>query len=53
MAACSYELGALASGRYPTLSVLCARHRVLGPVLVGALAVHLWRQPRYRAHDLT
>lgn len=56
----AYELGALATGRVPTLTQVCARHRALAPVLVAALAVHLWRQPRpyipggsvtaYRAH---
>lgn len=42
---CAYELGALATGRYPTLTALSARHRWLGPVLVASLAVHLWQQP--------
>jgi hypothetical protein len=43
---CAYELGALATGRYPTLTQVCARHRWAAPFLVGALAVHLARQPR-------
>jgi hypothetical protein len=42
---CAYELGALATGRYPTLTELCGRYRGLGPLLVVALAVHLYRQP--------
>jgi hypothetical protein len=43
---CAYELGALATGRYPTLTALSGRYRPLGPVLVIALAVHLYRTPR-------
>jgi hypothetical protein len=50
---CAYELGALATARYPTLTQVCARHRALGPVLVTALAVHLFRQPKPSIHDLT
>lgn len=42
---CGYELAAIVTGRVPTLTRLSARHRWLGPVLVGALAVHLARQP--------
>jgi hypothetical protein len=42
---CGYEVAALATGRVPTLTALSARHRWLGPVLVIALAVHLYRQP--------
>lgn len=44
-ALCAFELGALATGRYPTLSQLSARHRWLGPALVASLAVHLYRTP--------
>jgi hypothetical protein len=40
---CAYEVGAIATGRVPTLTQLSARNRWLGPVLVGALAVHLYR----------
>jgi hypothetical protein len=42
---CSYEVAAVTTGRAPTLTALSARHRWLGPVLVGGLAVHLWRAP--------
>ncbi|HEV2260573.1 MAG TPA: hypothetical protein VGS06_46305, partial [Streptosporangiaceae bacterium] len=41
----AYEAGAILTGRYPTLTKLSARHRWLGPVLVAALAVHLYRAP--------
>lgn len=40
-ALCAYELGSLATGCYPTLTQLSARHRWLGPVL----AVHLYCKP--------
>jgi hypothetical protein len=43
---CGYELGAIATGRFPTLTALSAKHKWLGPVLVGALAVHLWHGHR-------
>ena len=43
---CAYEAGAITSGRLPTLTRLSREHRWLGPVLVGALAVHLYRQPQ-------
>ena len=43
--ACSYEVGAIATGRYPTLTELSSRHRLLAPALVIALAVHLYRTP--------
>lgn len=45
--ACAYELGALATGRYPTLTQISGRHRWVGPLLVGALAIHLYRTPRH------
>lgn len=34
---CAYEVFALASGRVPTISRLCRRHRMLEAVLLGAL----------------
>lgn len=43
---CAYEVTAITTGRTPTLTALSGRYRWLGPVLVGGLAVHLWRQPR-------
>lgn len=45
VAGCSYEIAAITTGRAPTLTQLSARHRILAPALVAALAVHLWRQP--------
>ena len=41
---CAWELAALATGRIPTLTKICAKHKILGPVLVGALTIHLYRQ---------
>jgi hypothetical protein len=39
---CMYELAAIYSrGKLPTLSTLSARHRVVGPLLVGGLVSHL------------
>ena len=29
-------------GRIPTISTLCRRHKVLGPAILGALAIHLY-----------
>ena len=43
---CGYELAAITTGRVPTLTALSGRYRLLGPVLVIALGVHLHRQPR-------
>jgi hypothetical protein len=48
---CAYEVGAITTGRVPTLTQLSARNRWLGPVLVGALAVHLARARPPRAVD--
>ncbi len=31
---CFYECGALATGRVPTLTQVCARHRWAGPFLI-------------------
>jgi hypothetical protein len=41
-ALCAYECAALYTG-LPTLTVLASRHRLLAPVLLGGLAVHLYR----------
>jgi hypothetical protein len=41
---CAYEVGAIATGRLPTVTQLCARHRALGPALITALVIHLYRQ---------
>lgn len=39
--ACAYEAVAIATGRVPTISHLCAGHPWLAPVMVAALAAHL------------
>lgn len=44
--ACAYEVGAITTGKAPTITVLCGRHRWLGPAVLGALALHLYRKPR-------
>lgn len=46
---CLYEVGAILSHRAPTLTEVSAQRRWVGPVLVGALAIHLARSPRVRA----
>lgn len=43
-----YELGALNSrGHLPTISVLCGPRRWLRPLVVGALALHLYQKELY------
>lgn len=37
-----YEVVSIAAGKTPTLTMLARRHRWLGPLLVAALAVHLY-----------
>lgn len=44
-AICGYEVAAIATGRLPTVTRLCQRHRVLAPALLTALAVHLYWHP--------
>ena len=45
---CGYEVAAIVTGKTPTLTALSARHKWLGPVLVTALALHLYdRGHRY------
>jgi hypothetical protein len=51
-ALCGFEIFAIATGRAPTLTELSTRHRLLGPALVGALAVHLFRQPRVHVQQI-
>ena len=46
---CAYEVGAIATGRVPTLTQLSTRYPWVGFLLVGALAVHLHRAPHVRA----
>lgn len=40
-AACLYEVGAIATGRAPTLTALSTRYPWLAPGLILALAIHL------------
>lgn len=41
---CSYEVLSLTGRRTPTLTELCLRYPKLRLVLVGSLAVHLYRR---------
>lgn len=41
-ALCAYEVGAICSGRYPTITALHRRWPALGAAIVGALAIHFW-----------
>ena len=43
--ACSWEIAAITTGRVPTITMICSRHRVLAPAVLTVLAVHLYRQP--------
>ena len=43
-AVCGYEAYAGFTRRAPTVSQLCGRHRALAPVVIAALAVHLYRK---------
>ena len=45
VAACSYEVAAITTGRAPTITMLCGRYRWLAPAVLAVLAVHLYRQP--------
>ena len=40
-ALCAYETYAIMTNQVPTLSHIAVRHKVLIPVLVGGLAIHL------------
>lgn len=42
----AYESAALSSGRFPTITQLCVRHRWLSAVTVAALIVHLLQDSR-------
>ena len=46
--ACSYEIAAITTGKAPTITMLCGRHRWLGPAVLTVLAAHLYRQPSAR-----
>lgn len=53
LALCGYECAAIASGRAPTITTLCTRHRWLAPVVITALAVHLaWNPPQQTSEPL-
>jgi hypothetical protein len=39
---CGYEILAITTRRVPTLTMLQARYRVLGPVIIAGLAVHFY-----------
>lgn len=40
---CAYEVLALTTRRVPPLTVISRRYRIIAPILVGGLAVHLYR----------
>lgn len=50
-AGCAYEVFALVSGRAPTISRLCRRHRVFEVVLLGVLVIHLHHREALRAPE--
>lgn len=41
---CCYEIAALTTRRFPTLSELQQRYRLLGPTLLISLAVHFYEE---------
>lgn len=43
LALCQYEVAAILTGKTPTLTSLSRDHRWLPFVIVGGLAVHLYR----------
>ncbi len=42
VALCGWEIGAITTGRIPTLTALHRRWPIVGLALVGALVVHFW-----------
>jgi hypothetical protein len=44
-AVCVYEAASIATGKTPTVTMLCARRRWLAPAVLAVLAVHLYRKP--------
>lgn len=40
-AVCTYEVTAIVTGRVPTVTALCCRHRALGPLLITALTADI------------
>ena len=49
--ACGYEIAAITTGRTPTITMLCGRHRWLAPAVLAVLAIHLYRQPDGRIRE--
>lgn len=45
-AACAYEIIAIGTGRVPTISSLCRRHRTLEALFLAWLLVHLHREQK-------
>ena len=41
-------MASIIGGKTPTITMLCARHRWLGPLVLLTLAIHLYIQPRER-----
>lgn len=42
---CAYESVSLVSGRTPSVTIVCGRHRSLAAGIVLILSVHFWRAP--------
>lgn len=42
VALCGYEIGAITTGRVPTLTAMHRRWPIVGLALVSALVVHFW-----------
>jgi hypothetical protein len=45
-ALCAYECAAIATRKLPTLSALSRKHRWMAPMMIGGLAVHLFRNAK-------
>lgn len=46
---CTYEAGAILTGRMPTITRFTSRHRWLQPVLVAVLASHFYSYDETRS----
>lgn len=46
-ALCAYEIVAIGTGKVPTISSLCRKHRSLEAVFLAWLVVHLHREQKY------
>lgn len=44
--ACIYEAASITTGKTPTITMLCGRHRLLAPAVLAVLAVHLLRSEK-------